>query len=202
MVAAAVTETLLEAALAHVVSELKRLNQPFALVGGIAVSIRAEVRFTRDVDLAIAVEGDARVEALVRELRGVGYEVAALVEHESQKRLATVRLASPSGYVVDLIAASCGIEPEVVERATPIAFTGSGDLRVARAEELLAMKILSMTDRRPQDRMDATNLVLVNETLDLPAVRDNLNLITDRGFHRNQDLAAKLAALLEDIARG
>lgn len=35
---------------------------PWALVGGLAISARIEPRFTRDLDIAIAVENDARAE--------------------------------------------------------------------------------------------------------------------------------------------
>jgi predicted nucleotidyltransferase len=185
-----------ETALAHAAAELERRERRFALVGGLAVSIRGEVRFTRDVELAIAVSNDAETERLVRDLASAGYVVVALVEHDERKRLATVRLRSPSAIVVDLLAASSGIEEEVVERATPVAIEGVGAIPVARAEELLAMKILSMTDSRPQDRIDAVNLLAVNPTLDLGSVRDLLRRIADRGFHRGQDLAAKLDAVL------
>ena len=47
-----------EEALVDVTSRLKRLGVAHALVGGLAVSIRAEVRFTRDVDLALSVDSD------------------------------------------------------------------------------------------------------------------------------------------------
>jgi hypothetical protein len=98
--------------------------------------------------------------------------------------------------VVDLLAASSGIEREAVERAEGIAIDGVGTVPVARAEELLALKVLSMTDKRPQDRIDATNLLAVNAGIDMAAVRDLLARITARGFHREQDLAAKLEGLL------
>ncbi len=75
-----------------------------------------------------------------------------------------------------------------------------GELPVARAEELLAMKVLSMTDKRPQDRIDAVGLLLVNDDLDLQAVRDNLREIARRGYDRDQDLSAKLDAVI-DAAR-
>jgi hypothetical protein len=39
----------------------------FALVGGLAVSIRTEPRFTRDADLAVALANDAEVEALIHD---------------------------------------------------------------------------------------------------------------------------------------
>ncbi|MEP7124300.1 MAG: nucleotidyl transferase AbiEii/AbiGii toxin family protein [Byssovorax sp.] len=187
-----------EAVLGDIAAHLAQLGRPFALVGGLAVSLRAEVRFTRDVDLAIAATDDADVEQLVHTLGNVGYFPVATVEHLERHRLSTVRLASPKGVVVDLLAASSGIEAEVVARATLINFGEIGQIPVARAEELLAMKVLSMTKRRLQDRIDAVNLVLMNESLDLDSVRESLAEITRRGFHRDQDLLAKLADVLSD----
>jgi hypothetical protein len=191
-----------EVALGDIVRQLRRLEKPFALVGGLAVSLRAEVRFTRDIDLAVAASDDADMERLVYELRDAGYVAIAVVEHQERQRLSTVRLASPSGIVVDLLAASSGIEAEVVARATAVSFEQIGEIPVARAEELLAMKVLSMTERRLQDRIDAINLVLLNEGLDLDAVRENLARITERGYHRDQDLLAKLEAVLASAAAG
>jgi predicted nucleotidyltransferase len=185
-----------ERALAHVAEELRRRGYAFALIGGLGVSIRGEVRFTRDVDLAVHVGNDAEVEQLVRDLAMVGYAPLAVVEQDDTGRLATVRLRSPSGVVVDLLAASSGIEEEVVARARDVAIEGAGPIPVARAEELLALKVLSMTEKRPQDRMDAEALVAANPGLDVGAVRALLALIVARGFHRGQDLGAKLDALL------
>ena len=94
-----------EETIADIAAQLRRLGTPFALVGGLAVSVRAEVRFTRDVDLPIVVAADHEVEHLVRELSVVGYRVVALVEHDARQRIPTVRLMAPSGIVVDLLAA-------------------------------------------------------------------------------------------------
>lgn len=191
----------LENALRGAVEELRARGRRFALVGGLAVSVRAEVRFTRDVDLAVVVLDDADTEGLVFELRGKGYRPLASVEHETQGRLATVRLLAPQGVKVDLLTASSGIEHEVVEGATPVTLEGVGALPVASAEDLLSLKVLSMTDRRLQDRIDADRLVAVNPNLNLGRVRHNLELITARGFHRDQDLLAKLEALIANGAR-
>jgi predicted nucleotidyltransferase len=184
-------------ALAHIVAELARLKRAFALVGGLGVSMRGEVRFTRDVDLALRVRDDADAEHLARELGARGYAVVALVEHDEAKRLATLRLRSPSEVTVDLLMASSGIEDEIVARASAVAIEGVGDVPVAQPEELLAMKILSMDDRRLQDRIDAIALLEVNREIDLERVRANLRLIEERGFQRKQDLAAKLQSLLD-----
>jgi nucleotidyltransferase AbiEii toxin of type IV toxin-antitoxin system len=184
-------------ALRQAAADLTRLARGYAVVGGFGVSVRAEVRFTRDVDLAVDARDDAEVEVLVRELRARGYSVIALVEHEDAKRLATVRLRSPSGVTVDLLTASSGIEAEIVARATPVSIENIGPVFVARAEELLAMKVLSMDERRLQDRIDAMRLLEVNPDLDLHHVRNNLRLIEERRFDRRQDLMGKFEALIK-----
>src|SRR5215472_6784291 len=59
-------------ALRQVASDLDRRKLRWALVGGFAVSARAEPRFTRDIDVAVAVSDDADSEDLVRLLLGDG----------------------------------------------------------------------------------------------------------------------------------
>lgn len=190
--------TALLSSLAEVAGELRRREVRFALVGGIAVSLRAEPRFTAHVDLAIAVEGDEQVERLVRDLRVAGFEVRALVERETRGRIATVRLRNRLGVVVDLIAANSGIEAEVVEAAHPVVIDEAGEIPVATAEDLLAMKVLSTAPHREQDRLDARNLLLVNRGLDLAKVRSRLEQIASRGFDRGEDLRSKLEGIVAD----
>jgi hypothetical protein len=45
--------------------DLEACGGSFALVGGLAVAARAEPRFTRDVDLVLAIERDVDAEHLV-----------------------------------------------------------------------------------------------------------------------------------------
>lgn len=188
--------SVLQRSLLEIVRELEERQKGFALVGGLAVSLRTEVRFTRDVDVAVVVSTDTEAESLVMDLRSAGYRVAATVEHEVVDRLSTVRLLSANHVKVDLLFASSGIEPEIVARAEPVSAVLGSDLPVACAEELLAMKVLSMTPQRLQDRIDAQNLIAFTPKLDLERVRDNLRLIGERGFDRNRDLAATLSELL------
>lgn len=184
-----------EAALAHATATLSRLGVRFALVGGLAVSVRSDIRFTRDVDLAVAVGDDEEAEHVIYQLRSEGYTPTATVEHEKHERLATARLRSPSGMVVDLIFASSGIEAEVVKHAGAFDYPGVGLISVAEPEELLAMKILSMADDRLQDRIDAQNLLACND-IDLARVRQRLQEITERRYDREQNLEAKLESVL------
>ncbi|MCX4244321.1 nucleotidyl transferase AbiEii/AbiGii toxin family protein [Paraliomyxa miuraensis] len=196
------TEPVVIEALAAAARALRQRQERFALIGGLAVSVHGEVRFTRDVDLAVAVMDDEAAERLVYGLRADGFEPFASVEHGERERLSTVRLLSPQGVKIDLIFASSGIETEAVERATVIDVPGTGPLPVACVEELVAMKTLSMTNRRLQDRIDAQRLLEHTNGLDLDRVRANLGLIRQRGYDRGEDLEAKLASLLAEIRLG
>jgi len=63
----------------------------YALIGGLAVSFRTVERFTKDIDLVIAVENDQQAESCVRERAGLGYQVQTLLEQTKHGRIATVR---------------------------------------------------------------------------------------------------------------
>jgi predicted nucleotidyltransferase len=188
-----------EQALAAITRELSERGRRFALVGGLAVSVRAEVRFTRDVDVAVLVSDDADAEQLIYELRQRGYQALATVEHETQHRLSTVRLLGSDGVKVDLIFATSGIEPEIIDGATSVEVAAAGSIPVAAAEELVAMKVLSMTDVRLQDRLDAQRILQLVPELDLARVRADLVRIGERGFDRGQDLNSKFDALLRAV---
>jgi hypothetical protein len=70
-----------EAALRQIAADLDGLDAMWALVGGLAVSVRSEPRFTRDVDVAVAVFDDQAAEHTVHVLTSAGYRLAATVEH-------------------------------------------------------------------------------------------------------------------------
>ena len=170
----------------------------FALVGGLAVSTRADPRFTRDVDLVVAVASDRDAEELVRDLGAAGYSVLAIVEHEAAERLSTVRLRAPSeghdGVVVDLLFASSGIEGDIVDAAEPIEIAAGLALPVASIGHLVALKLLCRDDdRRPQDAIDLRALLALASPGDLETTRSAIRRIEQRGFGRGRDLAACLA---------
>ena len=79
---AQVRVNILEAALRRMAADLARYDRRWALVGGFAVSARAEPRFTRDIDAAVAVADDADGEGLVRLALADGYRLLASVEQD------------------------------------------------------------------------------------------------------------------------
>jgi predicted nucleotidyltransferase len=192
--------TSLESVLHRIAGDLERSNVEFALVGGLAVSVRTEPRFTRDADFAVAVANDAEAEALVRHLRACGYEIEALVEQDAVGRLATVRLAvagDAEGPIIDLLFASSGIEQTVVAEAEPIRLLPDLTVKVARTGHLVALKVLSRDDaQRPQDLVDLRALLRTATVAEVARAREALGLITSRGYHRGRELLMQLDALL------
>ena len=183
----------LATALHQICELLDELGAAYALVGGLAVSARVEPRLTRDVDLAVRVVDDAAAESLVRELTSHGYRVEATVEQKRTARLATVRLAVPgrAALVVDLLFASCGIEPEIVTAAERIEVLPGLTIPVASTAHLIAMKLLARDDRdRPQDLDDIRKLLEKTTATERKRVTDAIDKIAARGFSRGRDLAA------------
>lgn len=168
-----------------------------ALVGGFAVSVRAEPRFTRDVDLMVAVDDDTAAEAMVRLLLDEGHTVVANVEQEAVGRLATSRIRLAGGELVDLLFASSGIEHEVVSGAEVMEVLPGLEIPVARVGHLIALKLLARDDLvRPQDVGDLRALIGVASPSELERAGESVALIEARGFARGRDLVGNLRALI------
>ena len=191
----------IEAALRGIASDLDVLHISWALVGGFAVSVRTEPRFTRDVDVAVLVDDDPAAERLVRSLINVGYRLDAIVEQDSVGRLATARMISPGadrlGAVVDVLFATAGIESEIVAAAEVLEVLPGLFMPVANAGHLVALKLLARDDEtRPQDASDLRALHAVLGAADRAAARTAAELIVERGFARGRPLTALTEAFL------
>lgn len=190
--------TVLLDSLAAAADDLSDLQRPFALVGGLAVSSRAEPRFTRDADLVVSVGADDVAESTINDLLARGYVVEAVVEQQALGRLATARLRSrvPGGVIVDLLFASSGIEPEITQAAEVLTVAREIRMPVARTGHLIALKLLSSDeDQRRQDLIDLDELKAVASADDWSLAATACTMIVERGFHRNRDLPQLLANL-------
>lgn len=192
----------LEESLRRVFSDLSDLNRSSALVGGLAVSARTEPRFTRDVDVAVAVRDDTDAEQLIHALQERGYRAFGLVEQAATSRLAAIRLEKAveandqGGDVVDLLFASSGIESEIVTAADIVEILPGIRVPVATTGHLIALKVLSQDDeKRPLDRADLLALLAVATKDDLATARAALALIEKRGYARGKPLLTDLERL-------
>lgn len=188
-----------ESALRRAVADLDALKVRWALIGGLAVSVRSVPRFTKDLDFAIAVANDSEAEDVVHQLRGRGYQPVGVLEQEYVERLSGVRLErSGSDVIVDLLFASSGIENEVVTSATRLEVLPRLSAPVATTGHLIALKTLA---GRNQDLTDLGSLIPAASTEDLDVAREAVRLIDARGFNREQDVAADLDKLIAELGR-
>ena len=187
------------AAASDVLAILSRHQVRGCLVGGLAVSTRCDPRFTRDVDVAVAVDNDQRAEALVRSLTRDGMRVVGLVEQEAVGRMAMARLSTAEGLSVDILIASSGIEAEIVAEAETLEVVRGVLLPVARTGHLIALKLLSVAPGRETDAADLRSLVAIADKTEWDRASSAVALIEQRGFARGRELKVALAELRASI---
>ena len=190
---------------------LDEIEARYALVGGLAVGVRVEPRFTRDVDLAIDVKTDADAEAVAAHLIHSGFRLLAEMDHTVSNRIATLRMLPPGvdppvgdedpSLLVDLRFSTSGIEAEVVAGAERRMVQVGLVVPVARAEHLIAMKTVSVCDARRQDEVDLHHLLERASPRQVDAARRLIDLVIARGLHRQRDLHATLNHFLARAKR-
>jgi len=174
----------------------------WAVIGGLAVAFRAEPRFTKDVDVAVAVADDDEAEGIVNRLQVRGYALASLVEQDYVNRLATARLVKPkagtSSAFIDLLFANSGIEDEVVRRADRLEVLPDVFMPVASIGHLIALKVLA---GRHQDLTDLGYLISGASEADLDEAGTAVAIIQARGFNRGLHLTEDLAAIISQARK-
>lgn len=188
----------------EVIELIREFGYECALVGGLAVSVRARERFTRDVDFAVSVSSDREAEGLTFALQGKRYRLLSVIENTASGYLATARFAHPDDGegqepTVDLLFATTGIEHEIVVAAKPVEIIPGCTIPVARLPHLIAMKTLSEREGRERDRDDLRELLAAASHEDVKEARTLLTLIEERGYHRDKDLLARLGEAQEEL---
>ncbi len=167
---------------------LEELEIAYAVIGGMAVSVHSEPRFTADVDLAVSVASDDEAESVIYQLVSRGYQTQSIIEQTRSGRLATARLQLGDFAVTDILFGSSGVEPEIVANAEEIEIVPGLALPVASIGDLIVLKLLSAADDRPQDQIDIRNLRDVAHGQDFERARWIAGCIMERSTNRGRDL--------------
>ncbi len=188
--------------LADFTRDLADAEAPLAVVGGLAIAARVQPRFTQDVDVVVDVDSDEQAESVAGYLIRCGYRPAMEIDHAPTERLATLRLRPPGTpadippeevILADVIFSTCGIESEIVDSASALSIFPDLILPTAQISHLIAMKLLSESEARLQDRVDLQHLFKAASEDDLSQTPPLLDLIKERGFGRDKDLQARFA---------
>lgn len=128
---------------------LTKARVSYALIGGHAVNVLLEPRFTADIDVTISAEPDAfarlRAELLTAGLR-VEREPAAQPSGPD-----FVRFVDDDGTVFEVQVAKTALQRSAIARAVDV-----GGVRVATPEDLIVFKAIA---NRPRDQIDLLGLV-------------------------------------------
>jgi predicted nucleotidyltransferase len=161
--------TPLAEAFERAIDALTEARAEYALIGGFAVAHHGLPRPTRDVDILLRVPR-VSLPALLDGFRARGFEFDArrVLEELRDDRLSSVNYR---GVRVDLLEAVIPLFARAVERASAVEIRGR-PVRVVRAEELVAMKLVAA---REDDLRDVRGILAAQAgAIDLAAVRDSL----------------------------
>ena len=187
-----VVEALLYKALADVVSLLEREGIPYALIGGLAASLRGQPRITADIDLVILSDVD-RVLKLASDLGATEFRPLFIDPTEVIQRSFILPLRHRTTNIkVDLAIGLSGFERQAIARAKPM-HVAETIVSVATAEDLLIFKVLA---GRPQDQEDIQGLVVAQgDRLDWDYCLDTASQLQQAIGH---DLVESIRKLRDD----
>jgi predicted nucleotidyltransferase len=153
----------LQTTLSDVANFLNHEGITYALVGGMAASLRGQPRVTADVDMVIGIDV-GRALVLANRLEGTNFRPLFDNVAEVVERSFILPLRHRSTNVkVDLALALSGFEQGAIDRAESLNISGS-IVSVITAEDLVIMKVLA---GRPQDEQDLRGIVAAQrESLD------------------------------------
>jgi len=150
-----------DGAVVRVAKLLESHNLAFALIGGLASSIRGRLRVTADIDLVVDCEVPAAI-SLLGELDNESFRPFVEEAETSIRQFYILPLEDvASGTPIDLAIGASGFEKLIVQRASkPQGYP----IPVATTEDLLLMKLMA---GRPQDQSDIQGVLSTNrDTID------------------------------------
>lgn len=150
-------EKLLQVTLADAIDFLDAEHVSYALIGGLASSLRGEPRVTADVDLVIGSNVDGALQ-LIQSLEGSPFAplFEGVEEVVSQAFILPLRHRT-TAVKVDLSIGLSGFEKQLLGRSELFELVGRR-VKLATAEDLLIMKLLA---GRPRDHQDVTGIIAV-----------------------------------------
>jgi uncharacterized nucleotidyltransferase DUF6036 len=141
----------LDDALTNFAAWLDGVKIPYMVIGGFAVTVWGEPRFTRDLDVTISVPPD-QLESIVQRLTA---QFTCLVSDPGKfVRETRVLPIMVDSVPVDVIFAGLPYEEEAIGRARPIHLK-KGDVRICSPEDLILHKVVS---DRPRDHADVEGI--------------------------------------------
>ncbi|MBN1652854.1 MAG: nucleotidyl transferase AbiEii/AbiGii toxin family protein [Deltaproteobacteria bacterium] len=143
------------AALARAVESL---GMRWYLFGAQAAILHGAVRFSEDIDITVDIANQT-YRVLIDALRGEGFEPRFDDEGFIERTRVIPMVYKPTGTPVDVVLSGPGIEEVFFEGRIRVEIEKGLEVPVARAEDIVVMKILSA---RPKDLQDVSSILSAN----------------------------------------
>ena len=141
---------------------LSSIGMPYAIIGGVAISVVSVPRYTKDVD-AVLLHPDSNVENLVAGLLNFGLRTVVSDPLAFARKNRLVVLQDSHGTTIDLSLGVLPFEIETIEKANVIEVATGLSVPIASPEALVVMKCIAS---RVKDLEDIRNLLSVNLDID------------------------------------
>lgn len=157
-----------EETISRIASALKNHHIPYMIIGGQAVLVYGEPRFTRDIDITLGINIDSLGEILsiVNELslKPLPKDITTFV----RQTMVLPVLDETSGIRIDFIFSFTPYETEAIKRARKIFLMGN-EVCFASAEDVVIHKIFA---GRPRDLEDIRTILIKNPEIDKQYIRN------------------------------
>ena len=154
---------------------LADLRLPYAIIGGTAVQVWGEPRFTQDLDLTILAPTESFPETIGHLLARLNPRIPNADEFARRNRVLLVQTSN--GYPVDISFGMPGYEEEVMSRAIEYEIFAGVAVRICSAEDLIVHKAIA---GRGQDVRDIENVIARQGTrLDTDYIRQWIGVFAE-----------------------
>ena len=135
---------------------------PYMIIGGHAVILYGEPRFTRDIDITLGV-GNERLQDILSIINQISLQILPEnIDSFVKKTMVLPAIDKNTGIRVDFIFSFTPYEREAIKRAKKI-LIGKTRVSYASVEDVIIHKIFA---HRPKDIEDVENILLKNSKID------------------------------------
>lgn len=147
---------------------LIELGWPYAIIGGTAVQIWGEPRFTYDLDLTVLTSLETYAEAIAQLLSRLQPRIVDALAFARRNRVLLVQTSS--GYPVDISFGLPGYEEQVIARSVEVEVAPGKKVLFCSAEDLIIHKTIA---GRGKDVLDIQQIIARrHQSLDLAYIRE------------------------------
>ena len=183
-------------ALKRLASALDKAKLPYMVIGGQAVMIYGEPRFTRDIDITLGV-GTERLDQILSVCKKLSLKpLVRDIKHFVEQTMTLPAMDGETGVRVDFMFSFTPYEEEAIRRTRKIKIKGRA-VHFASPEDVIIHKIFA---GRPRDTEDVRSILLASHSLDVGYIKRWLKEF-DKTFPGKNYLRAfkKIQKIREDV---